>query len=118
MRLIFWLLLTATPVLAAGGDPEQYKNVPPNVREWFRGVRSPHGVPCCDIADGRRVDWRPAGSGYEAFIGGQWRLVPPEVVVYTTNPTGDAVAFYRDYGDKISDPDRYAIRCFVPGPEP
>jgi hypothetical protein len=51
------LLLTTllTPVLAR--DNGQFGNVPPEVRAWFKSVRSKNGVFCCDIADGHRTDY-------------------------------------------------------------
>lgn len=100
-----------------GGNPDKYRDVPPDVRAWFRAVRSPQGVPCCDIADGYRVDWRRhANGGYAVFIADAWRDVPSAAVVTGAgNPTGDAVVWYVD--NQVDGPDRYFIRCFVPGPE-
>jgi hypothetical protein len=113
-------IVAVVPAFAGdGGDPNKYRDVPPAVRDWFRGVRSPQGVPCCDIADGSRVDWRRDGKGNEfsVFIGDAWRQVPKAAVVApgTGNPTGDAVVWYVD--NKVEGPNRYFIRCFVPGPE-
>ena len=36
-------------------DTGQWGEVPDHIRSWFKSVRSPHGVPCCDIADGHRT---------------------------------------------------------------
>lgn len=106
---------------AFGADVGQIPpNVPGYVRDWFRGVRSPKGALCCDIADGHRLEqdaWRYAADGvnYQVFIGNYWRDVPPEAVIRNSgNPVGQAVVWYRDYGDLVPDPDRYFIRCFVP----
>jgi hypothetical protein len=106
---------------ALGADVGQIPpNVPSYVRDWFKAVRSPGGVPCCDIADGHRTAWRYASDGltFEVPLGGEWRAVPPEAVIRNQgNPVGEAVVWYRDYGDQIADPDRYFIRCFVPESE-
>ncbi len=105
-----------------GGDPDKYKDVPPNVRQWFKSVKSPFGIPCCDIADGYRTDVQHRVDGYWVYIGGDWRQVPAVAVVSGhENPTGDAVVWYIDNNPGASPsadtPGRYFIRCFVPGPE-
>jgi hypothetical protein len=93
-------------------DNGQYKDVPPNIRNWFKSVRSPQGIPCCDISDGRRTVWRAASvppGGYEVFVDGEWLPVPPEAIVLgANNPTGDSIVWLR--ADKI-------VRCFVLAPE-
>jgi hypothetical protein len=103
-----------------GGNPDKYKDVPADVREWFKHVRSPQGVPCCDIADGYRTDWERRGTEIWVFIAEAWRKVPTVAVVTDhANPTGDAVVWYVDNnpGASADTPDRYFIRCFVAGPE-
>lgn len=113
------VVLVGTAVLAvlmgtaAAMDSGQFENVDPSVRSWFKGVRSPHGVPCCDIADGHRTQERREAdtNRYWAVVEGEWREVPPEAVVYNVgNPTGDAVVWY-----VRQSPDVVYIRCFVPG---
>jgi hypothetical protein len=93
-------------------DNGQWNDVPDTIRQWFKGVRSPFGMPCCDIADGHRTTWRgDKDGGYEVPIDGAWRRVPPEAVVYGAgNPTGEAIVWYVRQGA-----DTYYIRCFVPG---
>ncbi len=94
----------------------EWDNVDPATRSWFRNLRSPHGVPCCNIADGHRTleDWR--GSTYwipnpAALDAIEWMEVPPEAVVYNAgNPTGEAVVWY-----VVQGPGTVFIRCFVPG---
>jgi hypothetical protein len=93
----------------------EFDGVPDNVRSWFKGVRSPHGVPCCDISDGHRTQWdiRAAHYWIPAPEGkpGEWMEVPAESVVYNAgNPTGDAVVWWVRQG-----PNSIYIRCFVPG---
>jgi hypothetical protein len=102
---------------AFGADNGQIPpNVPDNVRAWFKAVKSPSGVPCCDIADGHRTDYEIRGDGYWVPLGGEMRHVPPEAVIKNAgNPVGEAIVWYRDYGEAVNDPDRWYIRCFVPG---
>lgn len=77
----------------------------------FKGVKAPSGVPCCDIADGHRVQEDLRGNSHWAFFEGRWREIPPEAVVYNAgNPVGEAVVWYVRQG-----PDAVYVRCFVPG---
>ena len=70
------------------------------------------------MADGHRTDYdiRPlGGSGYESGywvpIDGKWYPVPPEAVITTDNPVGEAVVWY-----VLQAGGHYYIRCFVPAP--
>jgi hypothetical protein len=113
-RFIFLLCLLATSATAF--DNGQYENVDPKIRDWFKSVRSPHGIPCCDIADGHTTTWRKSekeGFEYEVPIEGEWQVVPPEAIVNNArNPTGESIVWYvRQYTDRGS----WYIRCFVPG---
>lgn len=102
------LALFVAAALAA--DNGQWKNAPDSVRQWFRSVKSPRGVPCCDIADGYRADWDIHAGAYRVRIEGEWFDVPPEAVVDSSgNPTGDAVVWFTTYSGSVF------IRCFVPG---
>ena len=103
-------LITAllTPVLAR--DNGQFGNVPPDIRAWFKSVRSKNGIPCCDIADGHRTDYQMRESHYWVPIDGKWIQVPEHAVVDNSgNPTGDAVVWYTQFNGSVF------IRCFVPG---
>jgi hypothetical protein len=100
--------LFVAPVLAH--DHGQFGNVPPDVRAWFKSVKSRNGIPCCDIADGHRTDYDMRESRYWVPINGEWMMVPTEAVVDDSgNPTGDAVVWYTEYSGSVY------IRCFVPG---
>jgi hypothetical protein len=111
-RALFVAALSTLPFGAAAFDYGQYNDVPAHIRSWFKSVRNPHGIPCCDIADGHRTTWRANRDGtYEVPIEGEWRAVPPEAIIYDAgNPTGEAVVWYVRQGDNS-----YYIRCFVPG---
>jgi hypothetical protein len=107
-RIVLAALALCTPAVAR--DNGQFGNVPPDVRAWFKGVKSPTGIPCCDIADGHPTDYDMRENRYWVPINGQWIAVPPEAVVHDEgNPTGDAVVWYTVYNGTAY------IRCFVPG---
>jgi hypothetical protein len=95
----------------------EWDKVDPATRSWFKSQRSPHGVPCCDMADGHPTleDWRGQNEYWipnPVKLGEiQWIKVPPEAVIYNArNPTGEAVVWYVIQGS-----DTVYIRCFVPG---
>jgi len=108
LRLTLAIVLLCSPVLAH--DNGQFSNVPDNVRAWFKAMKSPQGVPCCDIADGHRTDYDMREDKYWVPINGKWVPVPPDAVLKdTSNPTGDAVVWYTIFNGTAY------IRCFVPG---
>lgn len=107
-RVVLAVLAIGTPALAR--DNGQFADVSPSVRAWFKSVKSQHGVPCCDIADGHRTDYDMRKDQYWVPINGNWMPVPPDAVLDTVgNPVGDAVVWYSIYGEHV------VIRCFVPG---
>ena len=117
--LLNWLYLLAPSILIFYGatrafafDNGQYGDVPDNIRSWFKSVRSPSGVPCCDIADGHRTTWRGTREGgYEVPIENEWMPVPPESIVYNAgNPTGEAVVWYVMKDATAPFPGKYHIR--------
>jgi hypothetical protein len=110
VRIVLLASLGALSLPAGATDQGQYANVPSDVRAWFKNVRSPNGVPCCDIADGHRIDWDMRDDGYWVRIDGEWVPVPGEAVVKNAgNPVGEAVVWYTKFNGKPF------IRCFVPG---
>jgi hypothetical protein len=107
-RIALAAFLLTTPALAR--DNGQFGNVPPEIRAWFKSVKSHTGVPCCDIADGHRTDYDMREGQYWVPINDQWMRVPAEAVVDDAgNPTGDAVVWYTEFNNSVY------IRCFVPG---
>lgn len=118
--LIGFLLHVVTPAHAADNG-QIPADTSPAVRSWFKTVRSPHGVPCCDIADGHRTqaEQRPrtpeqeaaSMSEWWAVVDGEWRQVPQAAVIYNAgNPVGEPIVWFVRQG-----PDSVYIRCFVPG---
>ena len=81
----------STPALAH--DNGRFGNVPPDVRTWFKAVKSPNGIPCCEIADGDPTDHDMRENQYWASINGEWMVVPAETVVDNEDPTGQAVVW-------------------------
>ena len=110
LRLVLSTAVLSTVCHALAHDNGQFGNVPPEIRAWFKSVKSHAGVPCCDIADGHRTDYDMRESKYWVPINGEWMMVPPEAVVEDLgNPTGDAVVWYSESSGSVY------IRCFVPG---
>jgi hypothetical protein len=110
------LVFCAVSVTAATAmDRGQFANVPLEVREWFEHMRSPAGVPCCSYADGHRTGYDTRQDQYWIPIEGEWYPVPPEAVIKTANPVGEAIVWYQlDYNDVISNGPKFRIVCFVP----
>lgn len=101
-------------------DNGQYEGVDPAIRSWFKSVRSPHGVPCCDISDGHQTTWdkRAGDERYWVPIDGEWVPVPPGAVIHNAgNPVGEAIVWYVRQGPPPipGGPPNVFIRCFVPG---
>src|SRR5882724_4378984 len=90
-------------------DRGQFENIPDDIRAWFKGVRSPAGVPCCDISDGHRTAYEVRAGAYWVPINGLWWQVPEKAIVRNAgNPLGEAVVWYVSLRGSIE------IRCFVP----
>lgn len=103
-------LLAALPSYAKW-KPE-YAQVPPEIQQWFNGLKSQSGIPCCDTADGHRLtdaDWDTKDNHYRVRIDGKWIVVPPEAVLTIPNRVGVPVVWYGGAGDYLH------IYCFLPG---
>jgi hypothetical protein len=108
---------SATAAIAM--DRGQFANVPPEVRQWFEHLRSPAGMLCCSYADGHRTGYDMRQDQYWVPIEGEWYPVPPEAVIKTANPVGEAIVWYQsvstsEYNMVISTDPKYRIICFVP----
>jgi hypothetical protein len=57
-------------------------------------MRSPKGILCCSYADGHRTGYDIRQGQYWVPIDGDWYPVPPEVVIKTENPVGEAIVWY------------------------
>jgi hypothetical protein len=118
--MIASLVFCAVSVTAATAmDRGQFANVPLEVRQWFEHLQSPTGVPCCSYADGHRTGYDTRQDQYWVPIEGEWYPVPPEAVIKTVNPVGEAIVWYQsvsnsEYNAVISTDPKYRILCFVP----
>lgn len=97
----------ATPAMAR--DSGQYAQVNPELHEWFDGIKSPRGVPCCSTSDGVKLedpDWRIEEDGsYSVRLEGKWTPIPPDAVVTIPNRVGYAVVWIFNG----------QLLCFMPG---
>jgi hypothetical protein len=89
------LMFCAVSTTAAAMDRGQFNNVPPAIREWFENMRSPKGILCCSYADGHRTGYDIRQGQYWVPIDGDWYPVPPEAVIKTENPVGEAIVVSR-----------------------
>jgi hypothetical protein len=117
VRGLLIAILAAIPIAASAFDNGQYENIDPNIRSWFRGVKSHNGVPCCSMADGHPTDFKvDEGGHYFVPISGipngpdpVWIVVPPEAVITSQgNPNDTAIVWY------VRQETGIFIRCFVP----
>jgi hypothetical protein len=109
-RTVLFVALLSLGTSAYAADQGQFENVPDNIRSWFKSVKSPKGVPCCDISDGHRTDYDMREGSYWVPIEGEWRQVPEGAVIRDAgNPVGEAIVWYVHHRGSI------VISCFVPG---
>src|SRR6202140_3820583 len=80
-NLLLLISLTFFTGAAHAVDRGQFENVPDDIRTWFKGVRSPAGVPCCDISAGHRTEYDVRGGAYWVPINGLWWQVPEKAIV-------------------------------------
>jgi len=97
-------------------DRPELKNVSPEIRRWFEEMKSPTGSLCCSFADGHRTEYDIRQGQYWVPIDGEWQAVPPEVVINTPNPVGDAIVWYlqRNADEVAMHGQKWKIYCFVP----
>jgi hypothetical protein len=108
-RLALVVPLIVVAVTANAFDRGQYENVPEHIRNWFKSVRSPAGIPCCDVSDGHRTEYDVREGNYWVPIEGTWWQVPDKAIIRDTgNPLGEAVVWYVALRGNVE------IRCFVP----
>ena len=123
LAVIALLLFFAVESLLFGSkaksmDREELRNVPPHIRQWFEGMKSPvNDKLCCSYADGHRTEYDMKQNQYWVPIRGEWHPVPPEVVITDKgNPFSEAVVWYNMvHQDGKIQLGKYKILCFVPG---
>jgi hypothetical protein len=117
LRIVTLMFCAVSATAAAAMDRGQFKNVPPAIREWFENIRSPNGISCCSYADGHRTGNDIRQGQYWVPIDGDWYPVPPEAVIKTENPVGEAIVWYLHQagpGGELPRSEWYRIVCFVP----
>ncbi len=118
--LVVLIMVLGLTAVAAAMDREEFNSVKPEVRQWFQNMRSPKGRVCCSEADGHRTQYDMRQGQYWVPIEGKWYPVPPDAVIKTANPMGEAIVWYQSqFGPEgtIRDVPRsewYKIFCFVP----
>jgi hypothetical protein len=98
---------------------QEWEGISPVDKRWFSSVKSPRGVPCCDVADGHRTtfEWRndDEGGHFWVPIQGEMVKVPKEAIVGNTgNPFDTSVVWYVGQGVDADLKQIWFIRCFVP----
>ena len=85
----------------------------PNCGAKYEIVRAE--VPPQPTAD-REVRCVSCGGSLRGRHEGEWYPVPPEAVVKTENPVGEAIVWYLHKGPEVDLPrdERYRIICFIP----
>ena len=109
IAFIAWLSVVWFPAHAEG--PASKWGHDPDTSQWFRGLRSKQGFPCCDYADGTRIedpDYRENDDGsFEVFARSTWTHIDKAHVVSGTNKVGYAILWWG-----TAAPQPY---CFLPG---
>jgi hypothetical protein len=98
------LALALLPLLPAG---------PAASHDWYEGLRSPYGLPCCDARDCQAVPYRlnRATGEEEIQVYGRWWTVDPSKVVALVSPDGKVHACWdRRY---VLPAERVTFRCII-----
>ena len=84
----------------------------PSLNDWFKGLKSHGGFPCCDGSDAVHVsdpDWKSEDGHYAVKLDGEWIVVPDNAVIDEPNLAGPALVWpVKGYNGTW-------IRCFMPG---
>lgn len=103
------ILLLAT---AAFGRDLDGRYAASPLHDWFKGLSTPGGGLCCDLADGtgiEAIDWFIDHGHYVVKVDGAFVEVPDNKVVKEPNRFGQAVV-WTFYQNGIQ-----TVRCFMPG---
>lgn len=98
---------------AKARDSEQWKDRSANIVEWFKSQHNSAGQWCCDEADGHAYDGDyslNADGSVTVELAGKPHVIPKQMVLSGSNPTGHAVWWFIDtvaYG--------HVDYCFAPG---
>jgi hypothetical protein len=83
--------------------------VPASAHEWYTGLRSPGGAPCCNERDCRHVAYRVNGSTKREEIraNGAWYPVAYDKVLPFSSPDGN---YHPCWTNAVGRPD---FRCII-----
>jgi hypothetical protein len=105
LRAIIVLLLFTGWAVAR--DDGRYAQSP--LKNWFNSLRNQNGIPCCDTADGVRLEdpnWRINQDGsYSVRLNKDWIAIDPQLVIKQKNLAGYAIVWIN----------AGRITCFLPG---
>ena len=102
---------------------QQFAQLSPEVRKWFRNQSSPKtGINCCSEADGNFVEedirYDDKGSGHYWIrfdkTEGEWMEVPDDVVIRDPNRNGAPVVWWY-YESGMHFKQMLRFRCYAPG---
>jgi hypothetical protein len=107
--VLLLLLVVGTAVFAR--DYRQYEHAPAEIRQWFRDLRSPDGVSCCEVTDCRRTEAHLSEGRWQARApDGSWVAVPRGRVIHDRgNPIGEPILC------ATQEDGTWLVFCFVPG---
>ncbi len=105
-------------------------NADPALAPWFQAQKVPGtSVSCCDVSDGRAVEYRMRDDRYEVYLTketfpwidkDEWKAVDPRsVLTGEDNPTGRAIAWVakNEYIFRGRHFERGSVMCFKPPSE-
>ncbi len=88
-------------------------------KQWFKSIKAPNGVPCCDISDGHPTEMQRRADGIyipdpiHLETPRPWIKVPDSAIVKgAINPIGVATVWW-----VTQFPEGIHVRCFVPEAE-
>lgn len=84
----------------------------PELNNWFKSLRNKNDFPCCDYADGLKIEdpeYKENEDGtYEVYVHDKWRHVPIDRVINPPNrPVDYAIVWHNATVD--------TPYCFMPG---
>lgn len=82
--LLFSAFFIVIIVKVANAAPPAGQQIDPKIHAWFESLIRADGTHCCGEADCRIAAYselRQNGDGYQVLIDGQWRDVPPGLIV-------------------------------------
>lgn len=112
---LVWMLLAlpGDTLFIAGGSSKWGHD--PDTSQWFRSLKNGNGTPCCDYADGTRLedpdDYKRNDDGsYDVKADGQVFHVDSTRIIKGSNRVGYAILWRQNTPP-------HTVWCFLPGSE-